>query len=314
MTADAVAYPIDLHTHSLSSDGAFAPGDLVRMAAARGVRVQALADHDTLAGVAEAVAVGEDVGVRVIPATEINTESEWGDVHVLGYFLDPGDAALEDQLRWLRENRGRRIELMVERLTALGYPVRLERVMEIAQGGALGRPHLAQALFEAGHVPSYDAAFRTLLSKESPAYVVRVGLAPLEAVRLIRAHGGVASLAHPGTVAVELEAALPALVDAGLAAIECYYGSHPVEATVRYLALAERHGLVPTGGSDFHGRGEHGSPLGGVRVPPASIEALEARRTRGPAGAEGLLPARGDGGGQSPPPTSYHVEPLGRVR
>lgn len=301
MTADAVAYPIDLHTHSLRSDGAFAPGDLVRMAAARGVRVQALADHDTLAGVAEAVAVGEDVGVRVIPATEINTESEWGDVHVLGYFLDPGDAALEDQLRWLRENRGRRIELMVERLTALGYPVRLARVMEIAQGGALGRPHLAQALFEAGHVPSYDAAFRTLLSKDSPAYVVRVGLAPLEAVRLIRAHGGVASLAHPGTVGVELEAALPALLDAGLAAIECYYGSHPVDATVRYLALAERHGLVATGGSDFHGRGEHGSPLGGVRVPPASIEALEARRARGPAGAGGL-------------PTSYHVEPLGRVR
>ncbi|MDE3113313.1 MAG: PHP domain-containing protein [Chloroflexota bacterium] len=296
MTAEGVAYPIDLHTHSLRSDGAYAPGDLIRMAASRGVRVQALADHDTLAGVAEAVAVGEQLGVRVIPATELNTESDWGDVHVLGYFVDPADAGLEDRLRWLRENRGRRIELMVERLAALGHPVRLERVMEIAQGGALGRPHLAQALFEAGHVPSYDAAFDTLLSKDSPAYVARVGLTPLEAVRLIRAHRGVPSLAHPGTVAVELEVALPELVDAGLAGIECYYGSHSVDATVRYLSLAERYGLIPTGGSDFHGRGEHGAPLGGVRVPPASVAALDERRRSALAGA------------------AYHVEPLGRAR
>jgi 3',5'-nucleoside bisphosphate phosphatase len=295
------AYPIDLHTHSLRSDGAYSPGDLVRMAAARGVTVQALSDHDTLAGVAEAVAAGEQLGVRVIPSTELNTESEWGDVHVLGYFLDPADSALEERLRWLRENRGRRIELMVERLNALGYPVLLARVVEIAQGGALGRPHLAQALYEAGHVPSYDAAFRTLLSKDSPAYVTRVGLTPLEAVRLVRAHGGVPSLAHPGTVAVDLETAMPDLVEAGLAGVECYYGSHPVEATVRYLAFAKRFGLIPTGGSDFHGRGEHGAPLGGTRVPPGTVEALEARRARGPAGAEPL-------------PTAYHVEPLRRAR
>ncbi|MDE3102591.1 MAG: PHP domain-containing protein [Chloroflexota bacterium] len=296
MTPSGDAYPIDLHTHSLRSDGAYAPGELVRMAAARGVRIQALADHDTLAGVAEAVATGQETGVRVIPATELNTESEWGDVHVLGYFLDPADAVLGERLRWLREDRGRRVELMVEKLGALGYPVRLERVMEIAQGGALGRPHLAQALLEAGHVPSYDAAFETLLSKDSPAYVARAGLTPLEAVRLVRAHGGVPALAHPGTVALELEKVLPELVDAGLAGIECYYGSHSVDATVRYLALAARYGLVPTGGSDFHGRGEHGAPLGGVRVPAASIDALDALRA-----SDARVSA-------------YHVEPLGRAR
>src|SRR5712691_3582584 len=172
----SVAYPIDLHTHSLRSDGALEPAALVERAAERGVRIQALADHDTLAGVAEAMAVGERLGVRVIPATELNTESEWGDVHILGYFLDPADAALEERLRWLRDHRGRRIELMVERLSAIGFPVALERVLAIAQGGALGRPHLAQALFEAGHVPSYDDAFRTLISKDSPAYVAGVGL------------------------------------------------------------------------------------------------------------------------------------------
>lgn len=280
-----VAFPIDLHTHSLRSDGALSPAELVRRAAERGVRIQALADHDTLSGIAEARAAGERAGVRVIPAVELNTESEWGDVHVLAYFVDPADAALEERLRRLREERGRRIERMVEKLNALGYPLSIERVREIARGGAappadaetglppLGRPHLAQALFEAGHVPSYDAAFDTLIRKDSPAYVPRVGLAPLEAVALARAHGAVPSLAHPGTVP-RLDDALPRLVEAGLAGLECYYGSHAPERTAHYLRLAARYDLIPTGGSDFHGRGEHGAPLGGVFVPQASVDAL----------------------------------------
>ena len=276
MTA-GVGFAIDLHTHSLRSDGALEPAELVRRAAARGVTVQALSDHDTLSGVAEAVAEGERVGVRVIPATELNTESEWGDVHVLAYFIDPNDAPFEERMKWLRENRGKRIELMVENLNRLGYPVSLERVLQIAQGGSLGRPHLAQALFEAGHVATYDSAFDTLISKESPAYVSRVGLAPIEAVELVRKHKGVPSLAHPGTV-LRLEELLPQLVRAGLAGIECYYGSHTPAWTARCVALAREHGLVPTGGSDFHGRGDHGADLGGVFVPPENIAALEMRR------------------------------------
>lgn len=277
-----LGYAIDLHTHSLRSDGAYEPAELVERAARRGVRIQALADHDTLAGAAEAIAAGASLGVRIIPSTELNTESEWGDVHILGYFLDPADQALEDRLRWLRDNRGRRIELMVEKLNALGYAIALDRVMEIAKGGSLGRPHLAQALFEAGHVPTYDDAFTTLIAKESPAYVARVGLTPLEAVQLVIAHGGVPSLAHPFTV-VGLEELMPLLVGAGLAGIETYYGSHPPRMTAVCLALARRYDLVPTGGSDFHGRGDHGAPLGGTFVPPETIPALEARRGRGAA-------------------------------
>jgi predicted metal-dependent phosphoesterase TrpH len=286
----SAGYPIDLHTHSLRSDGALEPAALVERAAERGVRIQALADHDTLAGAAEAIAAGERVGVRVIPSTELNTESEWGDVHILGYFLDPADAKLEDRLRWLRENRGRRVELMVEKLNAQGYPIAIARVMEIAQGGSLGRPHLAQALFEAGHVPTYDSAFDTLIAKDAPAYVSRVGLSPLEAVQLVVAHGGVPSLAHPFTV-VGLEELMPLIVAAGLAGIEAYYGSHPPEMTAMCLALARRYDLVPTGGSDFHGRGDHGAPLGGVFVPPESIAALESRR--GPNGAITMASAVG---------------------
>jgi predicted metal-dependent phosphoesterase TrpH len=275
--AITAGYAIDLHTHSLRSDGALSPADLVKRAAARGVKVQALSDHDTLAGVAEATATGTALGVRIIPATELNTESEWGDAHVLGYFVDPADAGLEDRLRWLRENRGRRIELMAERLNALGYAVDLARVLEIAQGGALGRPHLAQALFEKGYVETYDAAFDTLIAKDSPAYVPRVGLTPLEAVTLVREHGGVPSLAHPGTV-IGLDELLPKMVAVGLAGIEAYYGEHSPEMTVRCLDLARDLDLVPTGGSDFHGRGEHGTDLGGVFVPPETIERLESRR------------------------------------
>jgi predicted metal-dependent phosphoesterase TrpH len=149
--------------------------------------------------------------------------------------------------------------------------------MEIAQGGSLGRPHLAQALFEAGHVPSYDSAFDTLIAKDAPAYVSRVGLTPLEAVQLVIAHGGVPSLAHPFTV-VGLDELMPLLTAAGLIGIEAYYGSHPPTTTAACLSLARRYGLVPTGGSDFHGRGDHGAPLGGVFVPPETIGALEARR------------------------------------
>lgn len=273
----SVGYAIDLHTHSLRSDGALRPAALVQRAAERGVRIQALSDHDTLSGIAEATAEGVRLGVRIIPATELNTESAWGDVHILGYFLEASDAVLEARLSWLRENRGRRIELMVSNLTALGYPVSLERVQAIAQGGALGRPHLAQALFEAGHVPTYDAAFNTLIAKDAPGYVERVGLTPLEAVALVRDHGGVPSLAHPGTV-VGLEDALPQLIAAGLAGMECYYGSHDPAWTARCLALANEHDLVPTGGSDFHGRGDHGTDLGGVFVPPETIAGLERRR------------------------------------
>jgi hypothetical protein len=275
----SVAYPIDLHTHSLRSDGTLSPPELVRRASARGVTVMALSDHDTLAGVAEAVAVGRGQDVRVIAATELNTESEWGDAHVLGYFVDPEDAALEERLRWLRENRARRVELMVQKLRELGYAIDLGRVLEIAQGGALGRPHLAQALAEKGYVRSYDEAFATIIAKDSPAYVPRVGLSPLDAVALIRKHGGVPSLAHPSTV-VGLDALIPRLVSAGLAGIECYYGDHAPAMTARCLALARAHELVPTGGSDFHGRGEHGVDLGGVLVPAETIEGLDSRRQR----------------------------------
>ena len=279
MAAIAAGYAIDLHTHSLRSDGALSPADLVKRAAARGVTIQALSDHDTLSGVAEAAATGKHLGVRIIPATELNTESEWGDAHVLGYFIDPNDAALEERLRWLRDNRGRRIEIMVENLNRLGYAVDLARVLEIAQGGALGRPHLAQALFEKGYVQTYDNAFDTLIAKDSPAYVARVGLDPFEAVALVRKHGGVPSLAHPGTV-VGLDDLLPKLVAGGLAGIEAYYGSHSPEMTSRCLARARDFDLVPTGGSDFHGRGEHGADLGGVFIPPETIEHLESRRQR----------------------------------
>jgi len=270
-------YPIDLHTHSLRSDGALSPAELVRRAADRGVRVQALSDHDTLLGVAEAIEAAKPLGVRIVPATELNTESEWGDAHVLAYFVDPADAALEERLRWLRENRGRRVERMVEKLRDLGYAITLERVLEIAQGGALGRPHLAQALFEKGYVPSYDDAFHTVIAKDSPAYVSRVGLTPFEAVELARTHGGVPSLAHPGTVE-RLEELLPKLVVAGLAGIECFYGEHSPAWTAHCLTLARQHGLIPTGGSDFHGRSEHGADLGAVFVPPETIDLLEARR------------------------------------
>ena len=179
---------------------------------------------------------------------------------------------------------------MVEKLNALGYPIALARVMEIAQGGSLGRPHLAQALFEAGHVPTYDSAFDTLIAKDAPAYVSRVGLSPLEAVQLVVAHGGVPSLAHPFTV-VGLEELMPLIVAAGLAGIEAYYGSHPPAMTAACLSLARRYGLVPTGGSDFrHGR--HGAPSL-VFVPETKRMRHAPKRRRGGQAAATMTTAVG---------------------
>jgi len=192
-----------------------------------------------------------------------------------------------EQLRslaaWLLEQEAE--EVVMESTAQYWKPVweALERywkpICETREGARRksGTSHLAQALFEKGYVRTYDDAFDTLIAKDSPAYVARVGLDPFEAVALVRKHGGVPSLAHPGTV-VGLEELLPKLVAAGLAGIEAYYGEHSPEITARYLARAREFDLVPTGGSDFHGRGAHGADLGGVFVPPETIERLESRR------------------------------------
>lgn len=274
----APAGAIDLHTHSTASDGMVAPARLVALAVARGLRVLALTDHDTVAGIAEASAAAAAAGLRFVPGVELSTHVEAGEVHMLGYYIDPADATLLAALAHFREAREGRAEAMVARLRAAGAPIRLERVLELAGGGSIGRPHVARALVEAGHATSIGDAFERWLVRGRPGYVERFKLAPADAVRLIRRVGGVPVLAHPHS-ADDLAALLPDLLDAGLAGLECYYGDYDEARRAEYLALARRYNLVPTGGTDFHGTGiAHRRPLGGVYVPPASVDALAARR------------------------------------
>jgi hypothetical protein len=286
--ADQSPRRIDLHTHSTASDGLYAPAELVRMAGEADLDLIALTDHDSTSGVAEAQAAGAGLGVTVVPGIEINTDLPTGGVaHVLGYHLDWRHDAFQGALEALRAARERRAIRMVEKLNQAGLDITWERVRALAQG-AVGRPHVAQALIEKGFATSVSDAFDRWLSKGRPGFVPRVKVLPEDAVHLIRSARGVPSLAHPAYIQTLEDDLLPRLVAAGLLGLETYYGEYPPETVERLKGLAGRHGLIPTGGSDYHGPGLHPTPLGGRYVPPEVAERLrqkaeELRRVPAPA-------------------------------
>ena len=188
---------LDLHLHSTVSDGRLTPAELVRYAQAQGVTVMALTDHDNTDGVAEAQLAGQELGVRVVPGIELSTDVPGASVHVLGVFLDYQQPHFQQSVRQFREARLTRAQLMVDRLAELGAPISLHRVFEIAGEGSVGRPHVAMALVEAGHVQSIDEAFERFIGRNGPAYFEGFRLEPADAVRLIHSAGGFASWAHP---------------------------------------------------------------------------------------------------------------------
>lgn len=273
MSADA---RVDLHTHSTASDGLLAPIDLVDAAHAAGLAAIALTDHDTTAGIAAATVAGERVGLKVIPGVELSARYLRHEAHILGYFIDPASQALQHELSRYREVRLARMERMVEKLATIGKPVDLARVREIAGAGAVGRPHLAAAMVEAGYVDGMRMAFDRYLGHGRPAYVPKPDLAPAEAIAVIRAAGGVPVLAHPFSTG-DPAGVLPGLRDLGLMGMEVWYGEYSPEQRGELHALATGLGLIPTGGSDFHGPNfKPGRDLGGPPVPYAAVEALAA--------------------------------------
>jgi len=269
---------IDLHTHSNRSDGTFTPAEVIRTAVDKGLDAVALVDHDTTDGLDAAIAAGEHLGVTVIPGIEVNTDlpGKQGEAHVLGYYLEYERPALQAVLRTLRDARARRGERMVERLRAQGLDI-TDAVLREAAGGAVGRPHVARALIERGYASDVSDAFAKYLDPGKPAYIPRYKLAPVDAVRLIKSARGLPVLAHPAGI-VELRGrVLPELVMAGLQGLECYYGQYDTETVAGLLRLADNYGLIPTGGSDYHGPNMHPTPLGGRYVPESSLDRL--RRT-----------------------------------
>jgi hypothetical protein len=269
---------VDLHLHTTASDGGCAPATLVQRAWMSGLRTIAVTDHDTTAGLAEAARAAASYGVRLVAGIEITSVVAGRDVHLLGYFFDPGEPALEAFLRAQRADRMHRAREIGRRLAAIGKAVNLAPLLDRATadpGFSIGRPAIAQALVDAGHSSDRNAAFDTLIGDGQPAYVPRTGASPSEVARIVRDAGGVVSLAHP--VLVRDQASVPAIA-AELDAIEVHHWEHARADTRRYRAMAEALGLAVSGGSDFHGetRGSR-AVLGLVTLPDEDFRALEAR-------------------------------------
>ena len=274
---------VDLHLHTTISDGRLSPRELLRHAHARGVRRLAVTDHDNTDGLPEAQAEAQALGLEVIPGIELSTDLGEVGVHVLGYFLRYDDPAFQARLAPMRDDRLSRAYAMVQRLGELGYPIAIERVLEIAGEGSVGRPHIAQALLEAGHVRSITEAFDRFIADHGPAYVDRMKLTPADAIALVHSAGGVTSLAHPYD-APEVDALVAELVAAGLDGVETYYQGYGPEQIEHLAALARAYDLIPTGGSDFHGfpmgaATEVDNDVGSVYVPDDTVERLRARAT-----------------------------------
>lgn len=254
---------VDLHTHSRRSDGVLEPADLVSAAAAVGVRVLALADHDTLEGVRELCgANAPSLPLELVPAVEINTVAPdiadlWeGELHILGLGVDPGDDAFEAMLERQRQARSSRFQLIVERLRSLGMPVDAHvGAIRSGPGSSLGRPQVARLLVQAGHAPSVDAAMQGILARGKAAYIPRQGVGPQEAIGAVRAAGGLPVLAHFAD-APDRRDVVAELVAAGLGGLEVHYRHFDAPTVARMADLARELKLVPTGGSDYHGDGE----------------------------------------------------------
>ena len=273
---------VDLHTHTLRSDGLLTPVELLGAAVAAGVRVLAITDHDTLAGVRELRKGPLPPGLELIPGIEINTVVEHrsnvmeGEVHILGLGVDPDDDALEAALSRQRDARRVRFDRMVDKLRGQGVPIdaALEGLPPTTDEDALGRPRLARALIRCGYAVSVEDAFRQHLSRGRPAFVPRQGLGPREAIRAIRDAGGLASLAHYAEAPEHL-LWMRALVDMGLSGLEVYYRAYD-QATVAVLHdIALDLGLVMTGGTDYHGdRETYAEAHAELWFPPEQAEKL----------------------------------------
>ncbi len=253
---------------------------LVEEAASRGVRILALTDHDTVAGIGEARVAGERHEVEIIPGVELSAAlPSGGEVHLLGYFVDVDDPTFLEQLAGYARARAERMERMVERLSRIGAPVALERVREIAGLGTVGRPHLGRALVEAGYASDLSDAFDRYLGAGKPAFVPRPRVDPRDAIALVRAASGVPVLAHPFS-AGGVESVLDRLVPAGLAGMEVDYGEYDLEDREILRQIATRRGLIPTGGSDYHGPDLRAArELGSAPVPLAAVAALRRALT-----------------------------------
>jgi len=270
---------VDLHAHTTASDGTLSPRELVSAAGRRGVRVLAVTDHDSTDGLRDAFdEAAKHPPLTIVPGLEINCDAPGAagaEVHVLGYYVDHEAGWFQDFLREQRVERVARVHRIVARLAELGMPIDAAEVFAIVKEGSAGRPHVAQVMVQRGYVRSVREAFERYLHANGPANVPRKRLTPVEAVRIIRRAHGVPVFAHPGLA--DRDALIPELVEAGLMGIEAIYAEHSAAQTAHYKDVCRAHGLVATGGSDYHGeRSGRTNPLGHPPVPMSVWEELKA--------------------------------------
>ncbi len=283
---------IDLHTHTTFSDGSLTPTQLVAEASAKGLTAVAITDHDTVDGLPEGLAAGEAFGVRVVPGVEINLEHEGVTMDLLGYFLQgaPSDR-LREALTEMRRSRDERNARILEKLAGLGFALGEDDLAEVSSAGAIGRPHIGEALRRRGYVGSIAEAFELLLRRGGPAWVDRRRVSLAAAIRLLTDSGGLPVLAHPGLIRVDaagLERIVAAAAGMGIVGLECHYPRHDAATERRCLDLCARYGLAATGGSDYHGSIKPDVALGadadGAGFPDSLLADLERR-------GDALLPA-----------------------
>ena len=268
---------IDLHLHTTASDGLLTPAVLVTRAAAVGLSVISVTDHDTVAGLSEAADAAARLSLRLVSGIEITAVEKGRDVHILGYFFQADSGVLAQFLREQRRDRLRRVREMIARLQELGCGIEQEPLLARAAEGSrsIGRPAIADALIAAGHASDRNDAFARLIGRGRPAFVPRHGPGGAAVIQVIHAAGGLASLAHPGVLGAD--ELIPALAAAGLDALEVWHSDHSPQQQEHYGDLAARLGLARSGGSDFHGDGVHRAcAVGGVTVPPHDFSRLES--------------------------------------
>jgi predicted metal-dependent phosphoesterase TrpH len=263
----------DLHTHTCFSDGTDQPRRVVELAKQAGLSALAITDHDILDGLGEAAQAAGELGIELIPGLEMSASWDGQEVHILGYYVGLGHQAFQQMLAQQRQRRVSRIHEMVKRLQGLGLSITVEDVLAASGQGTIGRPHVAQALVNRGHVSTLKEAFNRYIGADGPAYVPGSPLPPKTAIQAIRQAGGIPVLAHP--MYLKSETLIEQMVKDGLVGVEAYHSSHQAEVIRRYEQLADRFGLLRTGGTDYHGAAKEGVPIGSVTVPYQLVESLK---------------------------------------
>ena len=266
----------DLHTHTIHSDGALSPLDLIAKAASHGLAAISITDHDTVHAIEELLPLDHQFKVEVIPGIELSATYNGSEIHILGYFIDIHNKVLAESLATFREERLKRVERIVGKLNRMNIPLTMESVLANAGNAAIGRPHVATALVHGGHASTYQQAFNKYIGEGRPAFEKKSPVSPQETVRLIAQAGGLSFLAHPGRLVDE--AMLTHLIKCGLDGIEVVHPSHTPELVSYYRGIVSEYYLLESGGSDFHGGLKNDDQLfGQVCIPLSTVDVMRHR-------------------------------------